>query len=167
MTLLRLVLIRHAKSDHGAAVPDHERSLNGRGRRDAPRMAAWVAEGGYVPDEVICSDAQRTRETLDLMLPAWSPAPSVRHEADLYHADPESALGVIASARGRTVAVVGHNPGIGLLAAQLAARAPDHPRWVDFPTAAVAVMAFEAEVWDGIEEGAGDLLAFAVPADLG
>lgn len=165
---LTLLLIRHAKSDWGtAATGDHDRPLGDRGRRDAPRMAAWVAAQGLAPLEVLCSDARRTRETLELMRPEWAPSPSVVHDPSLYHATPEAMLEAIGRATAPRVAVVAHNPGTCALAHRLARRAPKHGRWDDFPTCAVAALAFEAEGWDAIREGRGEVVAFAVPADLG
>jgi phosphohistidine phosphatase len=165
---LTLLLIRHAKSDWGSpSLSDHERPLNERGRRDAPPMGRWIAERGLMPSEVLCSDATRTRETLDLMLPAWSPAPPVSHRRDLYHATPEAMLAVLAEAEADRVALVAHNPGIGLLAGQLAREAPDHPRWEDYPTCAVAALSFDARHWAELRDGTGNLLAYVIPADLG
>ena len=164
---LTLLLIRHAKSDWGdPSLPDHERPLNARGRRDAPRMGLWIAQAGLAPREALCSDAVRTRETLDLMLPEWPAPPQVAHRRALYHAPPEAMLAVLEEARAPRVALIGHNPGIGALAGLLARRAPDHPRWDDYPTAAVAVLAFEAASWDRIGAKSGEVLAFAVPGDL-
>ena len=165
---LTLLLIRHAKSETGAATqPDHERPLNKRGRHDAPRMGRWLAEQGLTPEEVLCSDAQRTRETLDLMLPEWPEPPRLSHRHELYHATPEEMLAVLEEADAERVALVGHNPGTGALAAQLAREAPAHPRWADYPTCAVAALSFDAESWFAIGEGRGKVLAFAIPADLG
>ncbi len=164
---LRLLLIRHAKSDWGdPALPDHGRPLNARGRRDAPLMGEWIAAQGLVPLEVLCSDAVRTRETLDLMLPAWTQTPRVEHRRDLYHANPAAMLHALESAQGDSVGLVGHNPGIGELAALLARRAPAHPRWDDYPTCAVAALAFDAPDWFSLRDGRGEVTAFAVPADL-
>ncbi|NAZ35869.1 histidine phosphatase family protein [Rubellimicrobium sp. CFH 75288] len=165
---LRLVLIRHAKSDWGdPTLPDHARPLNRRGRRDAPRMGVWIAAQGAVPARVLCSDAVRTRETLALMLPAWSPAPEVEHRAALYHATPEAMVSLLeAEATASPLALVGHNPGLGQLAARLARRAPDHARWHDYPTCAVAVLDFAMADWSALRDGQGRVHAFAVPADL-
>jgi phosphohistidine phosphatase len=58
----RLILLRHAKSDW-PDVPDRDRPLAKRGRRDAPKIGRWLREHGYLPDTVICSDARRTRQT--------------------------------------------------------------------------------------------------------
>ena len=164
---LTLVLIRHAKSDWGAPdLPDHERPLNKRGRRDAPRMGRWIAEQGLVPAQVLCSDAVRTRETLDLMLPHWPEPPLISHVAELYHALPEVMLRVLARADRDVMALVGHNPGIGGLADYLASEVPSHSRWVDFPTTSVAALTFDLGSWADLEEASGTVTAFAVPSDL-
>src|SRR5512132_2493363 len=54
----KLVLLRHAKSAW-PDLPDHERPLAGRGRRDAPVMGRWLRTAGHVPDQVLCSTARR------------------------------------------------------------------------------------------------------------
>lgn len=165
---LTLLLIRHAKSDHGGpSLPDHERPLSKRGRHDAPRMGRWIAGQGLAPEEVLCSDAVRTRQTLDLMIPEWPEPPRLSHRRELYHAPPEAMLAVLEEAGAERVALVGHNPGIGALAARLAREAPGHPRWDDYPTCATAALGFEGDSWLGIREGRGKVLAFAIPADLG
>ena len=164
---LTLVLIRHAKSDWADHdLPDHERPLNKRGRRDAPRMGRWIAEKGLIPTQVLCSDAARTRETLDLMLPYWPEPPRVSHLAELYHATPDAMLRALAGASADRVALVGHNPGIGGLADYLAREVPPHSRWVDFPTTSVAAFRFDLGSWAELEEASGTVTAFAVPADL-
>jgi phosphohistidine phosphatase len=165
---LTLLLIRHAKSDWGSrSLSDHERPLNDRGRRDAARMGRWIADHGVTPREVLCSNATRTRETLDLMLPAWSPPPHLSYRRDLYHAAPEAMLAALGKAEADCVALVAHNPGIGLLAGKLARKEPGHARWEDYPTCAVAVLTFDARHWADLRNGTGDVLAFAIPADLG
>ena len=44
----RLMLLRHAKSDWSANLPDKERQLNPRGRRAAPCMGKYMAESGLI-----------------------------------------------------------------------------------------------------------------------
>ena len=63
-----LILMRHAKSSWTADLADHERPLNKRGAKDAPRIAAYLEKRGWLPELVLCSDAVRTRATLVLML---------------------------------------------------------------------------------------------------
>ena len=46
-----LMVMRHAKSSwKQPGLSDHERPLNGRGRRDAPRVARVIAEAGWAPE---------------------------------------------------------------------------------------------------------------------
>jgi phosphohistidine phosphatase len=55
-----LLILRHAKSswkENGLA--DHDRSLNKRGRRDAPRIGELLRERGLVPDMILSSSATK------------------------------------------------------------------------------------------------------------
>ena len=66
-----LLVLRHAKSSwNDPALDDHERPLNKRGRRDAPRMGVLVREYGLIPDLIICSDAVRARVTAEAVAEA-------------------------------------------------------------------------------------------------
>jgi len=81
----RLVLLRHAKSDW-PDVPDRDRPLAKRGRRDAPRIGRWLREQGYQPDVVVVSAATRTRQTWDLVAPELGGSPAVHFEPRAYAA---------------------------------------------------------------------------------
>jgi phosphohistidine phosphatase len=164
---LRLILIRHAKSDWSEpGQQDIDRPLNARGRRDAAALGRWLASRGDVPDLVLCSSAARTAETLALILPELPQQPQVQHSAELYHADPAVILAQIARATGKVVMVVGHNPGIAALGQSLTHQPPIHPRFADWPTAATAVIDFGFDDWSQIAPGRGALRDFVVPDDL-
>jgi phosphohistidine phosphatase len=158
-----LILMRHAKSDWGSpALPDHDRPLNTRGTQDAPRLGAWLRSEGFMPDQILCSTAIRTRQTLEgLNLDA-----PTAFLPGLYHADPDSMLAALHEATGHTVLLIGHNPGIATFAADLLQKAPDHPRFNDYPTCATLVARFDIDTWDQLEWGTGRAMAFAIPADL-
>jgi phosphohistidine phosphatase len=163
--MLTLTLIRHAKSSwDDPAATDHARKLNARGRAAAPLIGRWLQDQGHRPGLILCSDAMRTRETLALILPALSPAPQVRYLPELYHADPADMLDLIRTETNPNLALIGHNPGIGALAAMLVQSPPDHPRFADYPTAATTVIRFDAKNWQEI--GRGNCAAFTIPADL-
>jgi phosphohistidine phosphatase len=164
---LRLILTRHAKSDWSEpGQEDFDRPLNARGRRDAPALGRWLNSRGDVPDLVLCSAAARTRETCDLILPAFPGPPQVRQIVALYHASPEIILSEILKAEGRSVMVIGHNPGIGALALALLHQPPANPRLRDFPTAATAVIDFGVDSWAQVRTGGGSLRDFVTPDDL-
>jgi phosphohistidine phosphatase SixA len=108
-----LVVMRHAKSSWKSdAADDHDRPLNKRGRRDAPRVARALTERGYRPNLIISSDSRRTRETLDAMLPVLGDV-TVAFRRAFYHAgigEIRAELNEIEEWPG-CVLVLGHNPG--------------------------------------------------------
>jgi phosphohistidine phosphatase len=167
---LRLVLMRHAKSDWPDGMADHDRPLAKRGRRDAPRIGRWLGESGYVPDAVVCSTAARARETWALASSGLSgavpgAAPAVRYEPRVYEA---TVLGLLMLAREldpgwRTALLVGHNPGMAELTVGLAGPAAERLR--EFPTAFTAVLGLPG-TWADAAPGEAELLAFTVPAGL-
>lgn len=121
----RLILMRHAKSSWSSPnLPDHERPLNGRGRRDAPRVGQRLAELGWTPDAIWSSDATRTRETAALLIPALDVDPPVTFDPDLYLAGLEAIEGAAADwdPAWTTVLTLGHNPGWESAASTLARR---------------------------------------------
>src|SRR4029450_3931458 len=80
-----LYLLRHAKSSWAdPTLPDHERPLARRGRRDAKRIAKHLVRLGIQPQLVLCSSAERTRETFDRVRSALGAASTVSLEAQLY-----------------------------------------------------------------------------------
>jgi phosphohistidine phosphatase len=168
----RLLLLRHAKSAW-PDVPDSERPLNDRGRRDAPAMGRWLQSGGYVPDLVLCSTACRTRETWDLLAPELGAGPIVHYEQRIYEATALSLLHLLRE-RGngyKTVLLIGHNPGIAELAIGVAqmtdgpAGEPLERAREKYPTAAIAVLDFQGE-WADLTPGEVRMTDFAVPREI-
>jgi len=145
-----LILMRHAKSDWSdMSLSDHERPLNDRGSRDAPRMARWLQETELVPDLVLCSDSQRTRETFGLMQQEWGTDVEVSYSKALYLAAPEAILRTIHSdgCGARRLMLLAHNPGITHFVSKLAGQA------VEMPTAAVAVFQLALDDWSQLKMG--------------
>ena len=168
-TTRQLILLRHAKSDW-PDVPDAERPLAKRGRRDAPRMGHWLHEHGYQPDVVVVSTARRTRQTWDLVAPELDGSPAVRFEPRAYAASALTLLYLVQElpSRYQTALLIAHNPGLSELAASLAApTVPDNgPRpHISLPTAAVAVVEFQGD-WPALTPGHARLTSLTTPADL-
>lgn len=164
---LRLILIRHAKSNWDDPFSDdHARILNERGRASATAIGDWLQTSGYVPDTILCSDAVRTRETAERILAALHTAPKLRLLQRLYHAAPDTIMDIVQRETQPTIAVIGHNPGIGMLANGLVATAPDHARFSGYPTCATSVIDFDAPRWSEIKRHTGKCVDFIVPRDL-
>ena len=166
----RLILLRHAKSDW-PDVPDRERPLAKRGRRDAPVVGRWLRRHGYLPDVVICSIARRTRQTWERVAPELGGSPSVTFEPRAYAASAQTLLYLVRELPGtcQTAMLIGHNPAIEELASDLAeapaaAGAPPSPG-LRFPTAAVAVLEFTGD-WPDLAPTQARLLSFATPASM-
>jgi phosphohistidine phosphatase len=144
----RLILLRHGKAEAEAASGrDFDRALTSRGARDTALVAAALAEAGFEPDLVLVSPAARAAQTWEAAAATFSAA-RVEPAAELYEIGPAEIL-ALARARsgGRgTVMVVGHNPGLGQLAAWLAQEGADAETRariaIGFPTAAAAVIGF-------------------------
>ncbi|MBM1222070.1 histidine phosphatase family protein [Ponticoccus sp. SC2-23] len=165
---LRLIIIRHAKSSWGdPTADDHDRVLNERGRISADALGDWLAAKGYVPDEALCSTASRTVETLDRISARLPARPPISYERRLYHADPGTILDVVRGGSGATLAVIGHNPGIGGFADAMTETPPDHPEFHRYPTGATTILEFDDASWQNVRPKTGRTLDFVVPRDLG
>lgn len=139
----RLMVMRHAKSSWKSdATSDHERPLNERGRRDAPRIAARLDALGWRPELVLSSTSERTRQTWVGMAERFSGA-EVRFTEELYLCDAADALAEIAKlpATARTVLLLGHNPGFEDLVEELCGE------WRRMTTANVALFVGEGGTW--------------------
>ena len=141
----RLMLLRHAKSDW-PDVPDRDRPLAKRGRRDAPVIGRWLRDHGYQPDTVICSAARRTRQTWELVARELGGSPSVTFEPRAYAANAMTLLYLVRElpAASRAAMLIGHNPGVADLATSLA-QSPGTSRMA---TAAVGNL-IGASSWSG------------------
>jgi phosphohistidine phosphatase len=134
-------------------------------------MARWLARRP-APDQVLCSSARRTRETLAALLPELSRDCEVRFERALYLASPEricDELRAVPENR-RRVLVVGHNPGMQRLAALLAESSGGRGAELlaeGFPTAAVAHLRLGSRSWAELDRKPAELVDFVRPRDLG
>jgi phosphohistidine phosphatase len=159
-----LILMRHAKSSWAEpGRSDHSRPLNGRGRRGAEALGAWMARNDLAPDEVLCSDSARTQETWRRLDLPGEPS----FDKALYHAESAALMTRLNTATGARVLMIAHNPGIADFACRLTPDRPDHPRFAQYPTGATTVLTFDISDWAELDWGTGRIAAFVVPADLG
>ena len=169
--MLTLTLLRHAKSSwDNPGSSDFDRPLNARGLQAAPEAGRTLRELGTVPSLVLCSPAQRTRETLDLALPEMglATAPEIVFDDKLYLAPLTQMLDQLRKVdiKHASVLLVGHNPGMHNLADVLAGPGPEvlNEKLAEkFPTAAIAVFTFNKKSWRDIGPRTGRLTAFWTP----
>lgn len=145
-----LILFRHAKAVRAHEAPDDKsRALTGRGRREAVLAGAAMEQAGLKPTLALVSTAQRTRETAEHGLVHFEL--ETRFEEALYHAAPEGIWDAFVSSDASSVAIVGHNPGLGELASMLVQQAHDGAKLArelsgHFPTAAFAAFEIRGEL---------------------
>jgi phosphohistidine phosphatase len=162
MTERTLLVLRHSKSAYPEGAADWERPLSARGRRDAATAGNWLRDQGLTPDLVVCSTAERTRETWDLVSDqlgwAGDEPGMVRYDSRLYEATPGDLLTVVRETPDEVtiLALVGHNPGSAELVLALAGR-----RELSFPTSALAVIGLGG--WAGAGPGSGTLQTLWTP----
>lgn len=139
-----LLLLRHAKSswdDEG--LDDHDRPLNKRGKKAAPRMGEWLQEKDIVPGLIIASTAKRAKKTALLAAKAAGYEGDVLLDPKLYLAPPERYV-FVASKVGDEVdrlMLVGHNPGIEMCVGLLCGGEDT------MPTGALAMIAVPVSSW--------------------
>jgi phosphohistidine phosphatase len=159
-----LLLLRHAKSSwDDAALDDHERTLNKRGKRDAPRIGRHLRAEGCVPEHIVSSTAVRARTTAGKVAEACGYAGNIVLTRRLYLAEAASCLELLRElpAGAARVMLVGHNPCFEELVEHLTARAER------MPTAAVARIALDIADWSALRPGTrGELLALWRPKQL-
>jgi phosphohistidine phosphatase len=124
-------------------MPDHDRPLTKRGKRDAPRMGHRLQAAGLRPDVIITSTAERARATATAAAEGMGFTGEVQTEAKLYDAAPEAYFTLLRGlpAEVQTAMVVGHNPAVQELVAELTGESQD------LPTAAIAHVKLPIESW--------------------
>lgn len=114
-----LFILRHAKSDWSADLPDFQRGLNPRGHQSCPVMAERLLHHKISPEAILLSPATRCVQTLDGIQKAGAlsnlAVQAVQNET-LYLADFRTIaaeIGGLAEQTGaQSIILFGHNPGL-------------------------------------------------------
>ncbi len=163
----RLILMRHAKAEKtSASGQDRDRPLSDKGRDDAAAMGRALAGRGMRPDLALVSPAARTRQTWDLLHDAFGDV-QVREDEPLYNGGSETLRRFVEAGEDEAgcLMVVGHNPGIHLLAVEYLVESAASPAVLDrmsggFPPGAAAIFTVDVAGRCAFE-------GFIQPRDLG
>jgi phosphohistidine phosphatase len=142
-----LLLMRHAKSSWKKPdVDDHDRGLNQRGKRDAPRMGELLRDERIMPDYMLVSSARRARKTADHVALASGFRGECRVTGELYLAGPEKILQVLRQtpAAYDRVLLIGHNPGLEEYLERLVGA------YTPLTTAAIAHLEIDVPSWEAM-----------------
>lgn len=154
---------------------DQERPLAPRGRQAVQLLAAYVRAGEIEPEEILCSSARRTRETVAAVLPGRP----FLVDHTLYSASGDDVIKRLRQVEAgcRSVMVVGHNPAMQALVLKLTRRdgndrasgalaSPRSDIVRKFPTGALATLEIECP-WADLAPGRATLRDYVRPKSLG
>jgi phosphohistidine phosphatase len=139
-----LLLLRHAKSSHkDSDVDDHERPLNKRGKKDAPKMGRLLKDQNLLPDLLIASTAKRCRKTAEHVIAASGYRGQTRFCGELYEAHASALIDFLAGLDNSAVRLllIGHNPGLEELLESLTGV------YTPLSTAALAQVELQMDNW--------------------
>lgn len=160
-----LLVLRHAKSSwKDSGMEDHERPLNKRGKKAAPKMGKLIKREGLVPDLIISSTAVRARTTAEAVAEKSKYPGEIRLDRRLYLSGPSAVMDVLKEIDDATVErvmIVGHNPGQEETIRQMTGREER------LPTAALARIDFPIDAWKELgPETQGNLIHLWRPKEL-
>jgi len=155
-----LILIRHAKAVSEIGSSDFERPLKHSGIKDAEFMAERLKAHGHNPQHLVTSPALRTGTTANIFTEHLELA-KAQEDKRIYEATVKTLLQVINELPNeyQSIAIVGHNPGMGQILYYLTGSVHD------VPTCAVAVINFDFDDWQMISENTGNLAWYSTPKE--
>jgi phosphohistidine phosphatase len=143
-----LYLMRHAKSSwDDTTLPDRDRPLDARGKRDATKMSKRWAHDHAKPDLILSSPAVRALATARLVAKGLDyKLKEIAVNDRLYAATAVDLIGLIGQLDDKldSVMLVGHNPELTDLARHLSSEI------THMPTCALAEFKFRIKTWSRI-----------------
>lgn len=147
-----LFVLRHGHAEQPFGKNDMERKITRQGQEKVAEVATLMKKDGTVLQQVCCSTADRTRETLALFLETIGQQPPVEFNDEVYEASLKTLLQVI-GATAETVdslLLVGHNPGLSYLVEYLL-----DERFYGMDPGDLVRIDFENQNWATIGKGSG------------
>jgi phosphohistidine phosphatase len=164
---MRLVLLRHAKSDWPAGASDLDRPLAPRGIKDCDLVAEFLNSQSWEISTAVVSPARRTQETFTLVSQKLRYKIDAQTNPRIYEASVAALLEVVNSLTADTAILVGHGPGIPGLAVTLADDSSSekvHLIHAKYPTAAITVLESDLP-WDKWRAHTAKICEFVTPKD--
>lgn len=159
-----LLLVRHAKSSwQEASLSDHDRPLNARGMRDAPRMGEYLARHYPAPEIIFSSTALRATTTAAIIADTFGASDRLVTRRQLYTFAARELLAFLRSVDNRYgyIMLAGHNPAITDLVNQLSAADIEN-----VPTCGAAVLTVSYNDWSALDSSGAVLEAFVTPKTI-
>jgi phosphohistidine phosphatase len=156
-----LYLARHAKSYwKDQSIPDFDRPLNSRGKRDAPFMGEVLNDKKIMIDLIMSSPAKRTKKTaIEIASKIGYPEKKIQFNEDLYEASSNTIIKLIKKIEEKydRVMIFGHNPGLTMLNNHISNHYIDN-----IPTCGIVALQFDKK-WSEIDKNSCKFLFFEYP----
>lgn len=153
-----LYLLRHAKAEtKEGSKPDFERVLADKGRKQSLAMGKVMKSNQLVPDCVLCSPANRTKETLEGVRKILElDSDILQWERIIYEGGAKDLLKLLADTSNKctTVLLVGHNFAISDFYNKLTVENGM------MSTADLAKINFDVTEWEAVSFGSGQLHSY-------
>ena len=104
---------------------------------DKPRLGQFFQKNAFEIDGILCSGAQRTRETLDLILESYEYRGAIEYKDEIYATSVSALKKIIRQVNFDSLLLIGHNPEIEALAEDLTGE------FLIMPTCMLAVIDME------------------------
>lgn len=157
-----LYIVRHAKSDwDDPSADDFHRTLNKRGKRDAPYMGGILEKNYTHPQLILSSTAIRALTTATILAKELGYAEKkIQKEDALYLADVRTLLRYINAIddTAECAMLVAHNPGVTDAVNYLA-----DANLLNMPTCGIACLQFPFDSWEMVSGSTATLSAFEYP----
>ncbi|HSU28233.1 MAG TPA: histidine phosphatase family protein [Chitinophagaceae bacterium] len=158
----QVLLVRHAKSSWDEpGVPDIDRPLNERGKRDAPVMAHRMLDKKIAIDAFVTSPARRAQKTAGIFAKTFkADKDKLIVKAELYGAGDAGFFDVIHHLDEKldSVAIFSHNPGLTDFANTLTETRIDN-----IPTSGVFAVRSDCKKWEDFQGSKIEFLFFDYP----
>lgn len=159
-----LLILRHAKAKRtDSDIDDHERSLNKRGKKDAPKMGRLLRDEELLPDLIVSSSARRCRKTAEQIIQHSGYRGETRLVGELYEAGANDLREFLSRLddRFQRVLMIGHNPGLEEFVE------PAVEAYTPLSTAALAQLELAIETWcDLSADTRGSLIKVWQPGEV-
>jgi phosphohistidine phosphatase len=159
-----ILILRHAKSSWKFPnLSDHERPLNKRGKRDAPRIGKLIKYESMLPNLILSSTARRAIETAEAVTDESGYMGTIFQSRRLYHGGPDDYIDEVKNLSNdiSSIMVVGHNPGLEELVETLSGK------YEILPTATLVQIRLPIQDWVDVScDHPGELIGIWRPKEL-
>jgi len=167
--MLELYVMRHAKSSwDNLQLPDHDRPLSDRGKRNAKKICEFFVKKQIKFDLVLVSSSIRTKKTLKILQKKLEKPKKIITSKSLYLAD-ENKIALKIKKGYKKVLLINHEPAVTNLVNYLVKNKENSLFKLmnyKFPTAAFAKIVFDLDNWSKINDRTGLLKNFIRPKDI-